>query len=314
MTPRVLIVDDDRDIRTFVQVSLALAGFDTIEAEDGLQAIDHAVNESPDIVVMDVMMPKLDGFTALRRMREDGRISHIPIILLTAKTQTTDKLAGFEAGADDYLTKPFDPPELVARIQATLRRAADMRAIQPLTGLPGNASIERELARRAAGDEPFALMHCDLNNFKAYNDHYGFSRGDDVIRTFAELVVSIARDLGGPETFVGHVGGDDFVVLTAGDLWEPMARRICTDFDAAVPALYDATAAAAGHIVVPDRQSNERTYPLVAVSIGVAPSPARGFSHPEEAVTVANEMKTFAKVQAMDGGSNYAVDRRVGPS
>jgi diguanylate cyclase (GGDEF)-like protein len=310
LPPKVLIVDDDPDIRTFVEVSLSLAGFDTVEAGDGEQAIEQAIATAPDIVVMDVMMPRLDGFEALRRLRADGRVSHIPVILLTAKTQTLDKLEGFEAGADDYLTKPFDPSELVARLQATLRRAADMRAIQPLTGLPGNVSIDKEVERRVHDEEAFALLHADLNNFKAYNDHYGFSRGDDLIMAFADICVKAAREVGGPETFVGHVGGDDFVLVTAVDRWEPMAQQICREFDAMAPSVYDPADRTAGGIEVPDRQGEPRWYPIVGVSIGVSISGPRSFSHPEEAVSVANELKSFAKQQVADGGSNYAADRR----
>ncbi len=312
MTARVLIVDDDRDIRTFVEVALSLGGFETFEAGDGQEALEQAVAHSPDVIVLDVMMPRMDGFTALRRIRADGRISHIPVILLTAKAQTQDKLVGFDAGADDYLTKPFDPSELVARVQASLRRAAAMRAIQPLTGLPGNTSIDKELERRVADGESFALMHADLNNFKAFNDHYGYARGDDVLVAFAEVLVQAARELGGPETFVGHVGGDDFVVVTDPDLVEPMAATMCERFDAIVPDLYDEADRTAGQIVVRDRQGDEQTYPLVGVSIGIAVSEDGAVERPEQAVTVANEMKQFAKRQVRDGGSNYEVDRRRG--
>ncbi len=310
MTATVLIADDDRDIRTFVEVSLSLAGFTTIEAEDGQEALAQALEHSPDIIVLDVMMPRMDGYTALRKLRLDGRLSHIPVILLTAKTQTHDKLAGFDAGADDYLTKPFDPSELIARLQATLRRAADMRAVQPLTGLPGNTAIDRELERRVAAGEAFALMHADLNNFKAYNDHYSYSRGDEVLITFASIVTDAARELCGPETFVGHVGGDDFVIVTNTTLWEPLSTAICERFDAAAPKLYDPEDREAGYITMPDRQGVDRSYPLVAVSIGVAVSAPEGFERPEEAITVANEMKTFAKQQVEEGGSNVEVDRR----
>ena len=314
MTHTVLIVDDDSDIRTFVEVSLSLAGFDTIEAADGEEALAQAVAHSPDIVVLDVMMPNMDGFTALRRIRQDGRISHIPVILLTAKAQTQDKLEGFEAGADDFLTKPFDPSELVARVQASLRRAADMRAIQPLTGLPGNTAIDKELDRRIAGEDDFALMHLDLNNFKAFNDHYGYARGDDVLIAFSEIAVGVARELGGAETFVGHVGGDDFVIITDLVRHEDMARTICERFDAAVPDLYDPQERAAGHVVVADRQGNEQRYPLVAVSIGITRVHVGGLDRPEAAVTRANEMKRYAKGQVAEGGSNFAVDRRRGPT
>ena len=312
MTGRVLIVDDDQDIRAFVEVALSLGGFETLEAADGEEALRQAVAHSPDVIVLDVMMPRMDGFTALRHIRADGRISHLPVILLTAKAQTQDKLVGFEAGADDYLTKPFDPNELVARVQASLRRAAAMRAIQPLTGLPGNTAIDTELERRVADGESFALMHADLNNFKAFNDHYGYARGDDVLAAFADVLVGAAREIGGGETFVGHVGGDDFVVVTDPQLFEPLARAMCQRFDRVVPRLYDDVDRAAGGILVRDRQGDEQFYPLVAVSIGVSVSEDGAVDRPEQAITVANEMKQFAKRQVRDGGSNYEVDRRRG--
>jgi diguanylate cyclase (GGDEF)-like protein len=307
----VLVVDDDPDIRTFVDIALSLAGYETADAADGEEALERALETNPSIIVMDVMMPRMDGFEAVRQLRADGRLSHIPVILLTAKSQTPDKVAGFDAGADDYLTKPFDPNELVARVKATLRRAEDMRTIQPLTGLPGNTAIDKEIARRVDSKGPFAVLYADLNNFKAFNDHYGFARGDDVINKAASTIVDAAREVGGPETFVGHIGGDDFVVVTAVELWTTLADTICRRFDEVAPTLYDESDQLAGHVEVEDRQGVMRTYPLVAISIGVATTELRDFGHPSEVVAVATEMKSYAKSLVADGGSNFAADRRA---
>src|SRR5919106_3778308 len=144
----VLVADDDEDIVRFVEVNLRLEGFEVITASDGEQALEMATESLPDLILLDVMMPRLDGFEVCQRLRHDGRTKHISVIMLTAKSLSADKVVGLTAGADDYIIKPFDPIELVARVRSRLRRNAEMRAVSPLTGLPGNHRIEEELADR----------------------------------------------------------------------------------------------------------------------------------------------------------------------
>ncbi len=310
MSDVVLIVDDDADIRMFLALTLELHGFETVEAVDGEQGVREAVAHSPAVILMDVMMPRLDGIEAIRRLRRDGRVSHIPVIILTARAQVIDKVEGLTNGADDYITKPFDPEELVARVRATLRRAQQMRTVSPLTGLPGNTRIEQELHRRVDASQPFALLYADLNQFKEYNDHYGFMRGDEVLRGLASVIVEVVGELGDDETFVGHIGGDDFVVLTGLDRYEHIAHEICARFDARVQDHYDLQDRERGYIEVLDRQGVSRRFPPVSVSIGIATNEQRDFEHASQPVGVATEMKTFAK-QACEGPSNWAVDRRT---
>ena len=305
----ILVVDDDPDVRVFLEVTLDVAGYGLSFATNGEEAVACAVEEQPDLILMDVMMPQVDGFEAVRRLRQDGRVSHIPVILVTAKAQGVDKVEGLAAGADDYVTKPFDPQELVARVEATLRRAQQMRTTSPLTGLPGNARIEQELARRIEGNEKFAMLYADLNQFKAYNDHYGFMRGDDVIRGLADVIVEVVAEFGGGDTFVGHIGGDDFILVTGADQYEPIAQGICERFDERAPEFYDDQDLGTGYIEVADRQGNIRRFGLVSVSIGIAHNLRRVFTHQSQPVAVATEMKSYAK-QASDGMSNWAVDRR----
>ncbi|MBW3658315.1 MAG: response regulator [Actinobacteria bacterium] len=306
----ILIVDDDEDIRAYLEVTLTLSGYQVIQATDGEEGVRRAAEDQPDLILMDVMMPNLDGFDALRRIRADGRTRHLPVIVLTAKAQADDKVMGFTEGADDYVTKPFDPDELIARVEASLRRAREMRSVSPLTGLPANNRIERELARRIEERGPFALLYADLNQFKAYNDHYGFMRGDLVLQATARLVVSVAGTSGDPDVFVGHVGGDDFVVITTPDEAERIASEICARFDAAAPAFYDPEDLASGHIEVADRRGNVTRFGLLSISIGIAVDREAAFTHPTEAVGVATEMKSFAK-RSTTGSSNCAIDRRL---
>src|SRR5437867_3903224 len=192
MTESVLVVDDDPDVARFVEVNLRSAGYEVTVASNGEEALERAVELRPDLVLLDVMMPKLDGFEVAQRLRRDSRTSSTSIIMLTAKALSSDKVLGLSSGADDYIIKPFDPIELLARVKGTLRRAREMRALSPLTGLPGNIRIQEEI-RRLVAEEPqsIGMLYLDLDHFKAYNDHYGFVRGDRAIQAMARLTTEV---------------------------------------------------------------------------------------------------------------------------
>jgi PleD family two-component response regulator len=214
----ILVVDDDPDIARFVEVNLRSVGYDVSVAGDGEEALVKAEELHPDLVLLDVMMPRVDGFEVAQRLRRNPRTANTNIIMLTAKALSSDKVLGLTSGADDYIIKPFDPIELLARVKTTLRRAKDMKALSPLTGLPGNIRIQEEIQRKVDDEIPFAVLYCDLDNFKAYNDHYGFARGDRVIVAAARILQEVVEDMARVEGFVGHVGGDDFVVVVPPDV------------------------------------------------------------------------------------------------
>jgi len=309
MAESVLVVDDDPDVARFVEVNLRSAGYDVAVASNGEEALEKAVELRPDLILLDVMMPKLDGFEVAQRIRRDTRTSSCSIIMLTAKALSSDKVVGLSSGADDYIIKPFDPVELLARVKGTLRRAREMRALSPLTGLPGNIRVQEEIRRRVGEDQPFALLYADLDHFKAYNDHYGFVRGDRAIQALARVITETVHELIGPSGFVGHVGGDDFVMIVPPEEAEAVAAHLVGRFDTEAPNLYDSLDAERGTIEVKDRQGNLRRFPLLTLSVGIATTTNRRFTHYGEAVAVATEMKQFAKRET---GSSYAVDRRTG--
>jgi diguanylate cyclase (GGDEF)-like protein len=304
----VLVADDDEDIVRFVEVNLRLEGFEVTTASDGNDALKGALESIPDLILLDIMMPEMDGYEVCQRLRASTRTKHIPIIMLTAKSLSADKVVGLTAGADDYIIKPFDPVELLARVKGTLRRAREMRALSPLTGLPGNIRVQEEIRRRVAEDEPFSLLYADLDFFKPYNDHYGFVRGDRAIQGLARLINDVVHDMAGPQGFVGHVGGDDFIIIVPPDIGELAAKTLVERFDEVSPSLYDSIDRERGCIEVPDRQGNVKVFPMLALSIGVALTSARRFTHYGEAVTTATELKQFAKRET---GSSYALDRRT---
>jgi diguanylate cyclase (GGDEF)-like protein len=303
----ILVVDDDADIVRFVEMNLRLEGYRVLIARDGAEALAIVSSDLPDLILLDVMMPGLDGIEVTRRLRSDSRTSTMPIIMLTAKTMTADRVLGLTAGADDYIIKPFDTLELVARVRSTLRRNAEARAMSPLTGLPGNVRIEDEIAGRVNSGSPFAVAYLDLDNFKAFNDAHGFLRGDKVILLLAKAL-RLAVEGADPPVFIGHVGGDDFVLVCRPEQVEELSRAAVEAFDRDVPALHDPADVARGHLEIVDRQGVMRSFPLVSLSVGVATSERRRFGDYREVVVVATEMKGVAKGES---GSAIAVDRRT---
>jgi len=304
----VLVVDDDRDVATFIEANLRIEGFDVLVAHDGAEALELINSSLPDLALVDVMMPKIDGIEVVRRLRSTAATASLPVIMLTAKSLPSDKVVGLTAGADDYMVKPFDTLELVARVRSTLRRNADMRAVSPLTGLPGNHRINEEIEFRTASGANFAVCHVDLDNFKAFNDRYGWLRGDDVIELLASTLKFAGAEAGTPPPFIGHVGGDDFVVICTPEQVEAFCNSAVERFDAGVVALHEQDDVDRGFLSVVDRQGHERHYPLTSVSIGVATTERRRYTDHRDVVAVASEMKTVAKARA---GSAVAIDRRT---
>jgi diguanylate cyclase (GGDEF)-like protein len=306
MPESILVVDDDPDIARFVEVNLRSAGYDVSVASDGEEALEKAGLLRPDLVLLDVMMPRIDGFEVAHRLRRNPQTATTSIIMLTAKALATDKVLGLTAGADDYIIKPFDPIELLARVKGTLRRAKEMRNLSPLTGLPGNIRIQEEIERMVREDLPFAVVYADLDNFKAYNDHKGFVRGDRLIQATARVVQDAVMEFA-TDGFVGHVGGDDFVAVLKPGIAEGVAKRIVEAFDAQIHEFYEPEEVAQGFVEVEDRKGVMQRIPLVGVSVGIATTDVRTFAHYGEAVSMATEMKQFAKREAR---SSYAIDRR----
>ena len=177
MPEHILIVDDEPHIRRILGFLLDQRGYVTSQAADGVEAVEVARRERPDLILLDLMMPRMDGFEVCEALRSDFVTSQIPVIMLTAKGEVSDKVRGLEGGANDYLTKPYDNKELIARVQNMLEWSRVQRQANPLTGLPGNQAIEKRLQVAVAAREPFAFMYLDIDHFKAFNDSYGYQRG-----------------------------------------------------------------------------------------------------------------------------------------
>jgi diguanylate cyclase (GGDEF)-like protein len=308
MSERILVVDDDPDILQFVRLNLELDGFEVELAGGGREALERASASPPDLMLLDVMMPEIDGLTVLRRLRSDPATANIPVIVLTARSLAEDRVKGLDLGADDYITKPFDLEELIARVRTVLRRSQQMRDLSPLTGLPGNFRITARLEEYIDAGELIAVIHADLDNFKAFNDHYGFMRGDSVIKFTARVLLDAADTVDDPVGFVGHVGGDDFVAVVTAENMKPFCDEVVSRFDDGILDYYDTTDALQGYIEVTDRRGERHAFPICSLSMGVATSEKRRLTSEWEASSVASEMKEVAK---RTPGTNYQIDRRT---
>jgi PleD family two-component response regulator len=303
----ILVVDDDRNLRTVIRTCLELGGYGVVVAADAAAALALLNHEVPDLIVLDVVLPGMDGFELCRRIRRHPTCAHVPIMMLTARAETEDAVAGFEAGADDYISKPFSPQEMLARVRAKLRRVAVDSSLNPLTRLPGNLAIENEIRRRFEGKLPWAVIYIDLDNFKAFNDVYGFVRGDEAIRLVASTLQQAVRTGGEDDDFVGHIGGDDFILVTDPQRAEALAGAIATDFDRDVRALYDPSDLERGWIMTSDRRGAISVYPVMSLSLAVVTDERRRITNYQQIGEVAAELKRFAKKQS---GSFIATDKR----
>ena len=299
------MVDDDRDHATIVREALVGAGLECEVAIDGPAAVERSVSLRPDLVVLDLGLPGLSGDEVFARLKADHRTRYIPIVFLTALSASDEKVRRLLAGADDYVTKPFDIDELAARVQAALRRARTLGGLNPLSGLPGNAAIYEEITARLKLGERFACLYLDIDHFKSFNDRYGFTRGDTLIVALADAIFGAAGALVG-DMFLGHVGGDDFIVLSRVEDAEALASDVVARFDARSRQLHDAGDVAAGGYEAPDRRGLRGRWPLASVSVGIAIATAEVTSAAALAQTAA-EVKTVAKKQR---DRRIAVDRR----
>jgi len=304
---KILIVDDDPDILDVLRITLEAEGYEILEAHDGEEAINIIKKSMPDLLITDFKMPKMCGDEVCRILKEDILIQHMPIIMLTGKGEVSDKIHGINAGADDYIVKPFEPQELAARVKMVLRRSARDLDANPLTRLPGNVSIINELQKRLAKNDPFAVCYIDLDKFKAYNDKYGFEKGDEIIKNTARILISSVQEYGTPKDFIGHIGGDDFVVVTIPGKVDELCKNIICKFNSMVPSLYNKEDLHRGYVIGKDRQKKIQKIPLLSISIGVVTNEKRNINHVGEIGELGAELKEYAKSLS---GSNYVKERR----
>ena len=291
----VLIVDDDPAICAVCREVLEKQGYAVVEAASGSDAMDHLQKTTFDLVLLDVMLPDFDGFQVTEKIRDNRDMQDLPIIFISARGKTTDKVHALKLGADDYMVKPFDALELGARVDTVIKRKEREVDQSPTTKLPGSVALERELNRRLVGGRRFALCYLDLDNLKAYNDYYGYAKADGVIQQTGDLIRKAVEKLGTTNDFVGHIAGDDFVLVTEPKRLEAIGNEIIANFDRVIPLYYRQDDQQKGYIEAEDRFGEIRRFPIMGISLAaihVAPGEYR--THAEIASKAA-EVKKRAK-------------------
>jgi len=267
----ILVVDDDDACRSLCRAVLMQAGYQVRLAADADEAARLMEERIPELVVMDIMMPERDGVMALQAMRRDSRLRTVPVIFLTALSTMKHKSRAFRAGGDDYLVKPFDGRELCLRVEATIRKQRERESVSPNTLLPGSYSVGREIAARRKEGKPFAFCYVDIDNFKAFNDHYGHLRADSVIKQLADLLRMALDRAGTGRELLAHIAGDDFVLIGDPETCREVLRLVIREFDALIPYHYDAEDREKGLIEAVDRHGIKRSFPIMSLSIAVVP-------------------------------------------
>lgn len=292
---RILIVDDEEHIRKIVKFQLEKAGYDIDTAEDGVEALKAVDACHPDLILLDLMMPNMDGYEVCKRLKSNYQTNHIPVIMVTAKAELENKLQGFEDGANDYITKPFAITELLVRVKNVLQWSQLQRQANPLTGLPGNISIEKEVERRLDGNTRFVFMYADIDNFKAFNDYYGYRRGDDAIRLTAETIVETVKINGNGDDFVGHIGGDDFVIISTLAKADAIASNVVKMFDQRIVNLFSREDLERGYVEVINRKGTVDRFPLLTITIAMVTGGKGRVDHIARISDIASELKRYGK-------------------
>lgn len=262
----IVYADDDAGMRQMVSAVLRSGGFEPRLATNGLEALVAIRERRPDLVILDYRMGKPDGLEVCRTLKDDPRSEHIPVLILTGQTETESRLAGFDAGANDYLAKPFDARELLARVKALLRLTRQGLDRNPTSSLPGGDAIQREYARRADSGDLQALCYFDLDHFKAFGDRFGFTTADALIRDTASALATAASE---KADFVGHVGGDDFLMICAPGEARATVERAQRLFMTALEEHIPPEVLSNGTFIGVDREGRERDIPLTRLTAAI---------------------------------------------
>ncbi|MEX1307080.1 MAG: response regulator [Eubacteriales bacterium] len=312
----ILIIDDAIEVIKTLS-ALLRPDYRVYFATEGPTGLKLARQKKPDLILLDVMMEPIDGYEVCRRLKSDPETQDIPVIFVTAASDTEDEKKGFEIGAADYIRKPFVPVVTLARIHHHAQLSVNLKEIKrlyslaldanPITKLPGNNSIRKHIEDLLKTKQNRSVLYCDLDSFKSYNDKYGFAKGDDIILFTAQQMQSVAKALNINDIFFGHVGGDDFVVTLDSNQAEQYASMFIQSFDKLITQFYTKEDVDLGYIISTNREGETMKFPFVSISIsGVDLSEVHNKNYLEIS-DICAEIKHKVK---MLPGSNYLFERR----
>jgi PleD family two-component response regulator len=287
---RLLITEDDVDISNMLKIYFTGLGFEVDTAMRGSEALEKTRQALPHLIVLDIMLPDIDGYEVCRTLRTNTRTSHIPVIFLTQRDERSDRLQGLELGADDYITKPFDIEELKLRVQGAIRRSERESLTDPRSGLPAGRLIEEQL-RRIIRETGWAFLDLRVNNFEPFKDVYGFVVSDDVLRFTGMLIGEVLDEMGAPGDFLGHAGGDNFIIITTEGAASGICQKLKSRFADEVKTHYNFMDRQQGYILAPAKDGSMQQVPLMTMAIGIVAPSQQSFSDIREITELAAEAR-----------------------
>jgi DNA-binding response OmpR family regulator len=274
---RILVVEDDPDIGNMLRTYFEAQGFEISVAARGADALSVTRHSLPQLIVLDIGLPDLDGYEVCRRLRSSTRTGHIPILFLTQKDERRDRIAGLELGADDYITKPFDIEELRLRVQNAIARSERESLTDPRTGLPASGQIEARLQALLAR-KGWSMVNCRLKDFDSYRKAYGDPAGDEFLRFAADQILQTVDERGAPEDFIGYSGGDSFVILTEEGRVPALEAELKNRFNRTISNKYSYVDQQRGYLLVPDSAGIEVRVPLISLTMTIIHSSQHAFT------------------------------------
>ena len=287
---RLLVVEDDIDIGNMLKIYFSGMDFDVDVAVRGSDALEKTKQSLPHLIVLDIMLPDIDGYEVCRNLRTNMRTSHIPVIFLTQKDERSDKLQGLELGADDYITKPFDIEELKLRVQGAIKRSERESLTDPRSGRPAGRLIEEQL-RRIIREKGWALLDAGISHFGSFKDVYGFVAGDDVLRFTSLILGEVVDELGNPSDFIGHAGGDNFIITTTEEKAEGIKSRLKERFNQEVQTHYNFIDRQQGFVQSPMADGTTVKVPFMTMAIGIVSPSQHSFADIREITELSAEAR-----------------------
>ncbi|MBD3271663.1 MAG: response regulator, partial [Elusimicrobia bacterium] len=303
----ILIADSETKTAGELKAALEFQGYIVFVATTALIARGIIMKHSPHLIALNLNLPDIKDFDFLKELKASIMFQNIPVIIVSERNELEERVKGLKIGADDYIVKPFDLAELLARIGTIIRRNYFSLDANPLSRLPGNLSIMRTLEERLSSDKLVAITYFDLDNFKAYNDMYGFSQGDSIIKHTAKIILSAVHDFGNQDDFVGHIGGDDFIVISTPDRIDSICLNALRTFDETIPLYYSPEDRQRRKIVVEDRRGKLKEFPIMSISAATVTNQYKRIQHIGQISSITSELKKYAKSFR---GSCYVKDRR----
>lgn len=302
---KILIVEDDTELQDLMKFSFEHAGYSVYQAYNGKEGLDKTHEIQPDIVILDVLMPEMNGFEVIEELKKDPQLCLIPVIMLTSLSHTRDKLTGIKLGADEYLVKPIDPYELIFRVEQLLKKYQEN--VDSLTKLPGLIQFENSVKELLSEGKTFKVICFDICNFKSYQLKFGFNKGDDVLRLFSGILRSSLKNYGDAKDTAYRIEADDFVVISYLDNVEGLLKNLTMVFDSLKEKIYDEQTINQGYYVYTLSSGVELKSDLLRLAVCVVGITEGKYKHHAELLTFVKELLNVAREKCKQTCANQII-------